>query len=215
MQGAGGVAGRRSRPDALVHPYPRMKRADMWSSGRERARGLRGRNGRGQGNKDPTTPFQARIVLSERRLSPGMQAFERKVLLERVDREGATIGASIPETMEVQGESVRLREFVFEVKKLDTVPDERMEEVAALKKQLRRERLQRRQRLEEADISKEEGEALVDAIIGLDRALHALENLGPTDLAAEERAANAADTKRWFSFLRDVLGRDEDQGVRR
>lgn len=144
-----------------------------------------------------------------------MQAFERKVLLERVDREGATIGASIPESIVVQGESVRLREFVFEVKKLETVPDEQMEEVAALKKQLRRERLQRRQRLEEADISKEEGEALVDAIVGLDRALHALENLGPTDLQAEERAADMADKKRWFSFLRDVLGHDEDKGVRR
>lgn len=144
-----------------------------------------------------------------------MQAFERKVLLERVNREGATIGASIPESIDVQGEPVRLREFVFEVKKLDTVPDEQMEEVAALKKQLRRERLQRRQRLEEADISKEEGEDLVDVIIGLDRALHALENLGPTDLQAEERAADMADKKRWFSFLRDVLGHDEDTGVRR
>lgn len=144
-----------------------------------------------------------------------MQAYERKVLLERVDREGATIGASIPESLEVQGESVRLREFVFEVKKVDTVPEERMEEVAALKKRLRRERLQRRERLEEADISKAEGEELVEAIIGLDRALHALENLGPSDLAAEERAADMADKKRWFSFLRDVLGHDEDSGVRR
>ena len=153
--------------------------------------------------------------MDERRVSPGMQAFERKVLLERVDREGATIGASIPEVIEVQGESVRLREFVFEVKKLDTVPEDRMEEVASLKKQLRRERLQRRQRLEEADISKQEGEELVDVIVGLDRALHALENLGPTSLEAEERAANAADKKRWFSFLRDVLGHEEDRGGRR
>ena len=144
-----------------------------------------------------------------------MQTFERKVLLERVDREGATIGATIPEVIEVQGESVRLREFVFEVKRLDSVPEDRMEEVASLKKLLRRERLQRRQRLEEADISKEEGEEIVDVIVGLDRALHALENLGPTNLAAEERAANAADKKRWFSFLRDVLGHEENRGGRR
>ena len=144
-----------------------------------------------------------------------MRAFERKMLLERVDREGATIGASIPESIDVQGEPVRLREFVFEVKKLDTVPADRQEEVAALKKQLRRERLQRRQRLEEGDISRSEGEELVETIIGLDRALHALENLGPTNLSAEQQAAHAADKKRWFSFLRDVLGHEDESGVRR
>jgi len=144
-----------------------------------------------------------------------MQAFERKVLLERVDREGSTIGAQIPDEMDVQGESVELRAFVFEVKKLDSVPEDRQEEVAELKTQLRRERLQRRQRLEEDDITKEEGEELVESIIGLDRALHALENLGPTSLEAEQRAAHAADKKRWFSFLRDVLGHDEDKGGRR
>lgn len=144
-----------------------------------------------------------------------MQAFERKVLLERVDREGATIGSQIPEEVDVQGEPVRLRKFVFEVKRLEEVPDDRRAEVAALKKELRRERLQRRQRLEEADISKREGEALVESIVGLDRALHALDNLGPTDLEAEARAAHTADRKRWFSFLRDVLGHEDDSGGRR
>lgn len=144
-----------------------------------------------------------------------MRAFERKVLLERVDREGATIGASIPESIEVQGEEVDLRKFVFEVKKLERVPDDRQEEVAELKKLLRRERLQRKQHLEDADISKAEGEDLVESIIGLDRALHALENLGPTNLEAEEQAAKNADSKRWFSFLRDVLGHDEQRGGRR
>lgn len=144
-----------------------------------------------------------------------MQTFERKVLLERVDREGSTIGASIPDEIEVQGEDVQLREFVFEVKKLDQVPADRQAEVAEVKRLLRRERLERRQRLEEADISRTAGEELVDAIVGIDRALHALENLGPTDLEAEANAARAADKKRWFSFLRDVLGHDEDRGGRR
>lgn len=144
-----------------------------------------------------------------------MQAFERKVLLERVNREGSTIGAQIPDEMEVQGESVELREFVFEVKKLDQVPADREAEVGELKKQLRRERRERRERLEEGDITKAEGEELVESIVGLDRALHALENLGPTSLEAEQQAAQAADKKRWFSFLRDVLGHDEDKGGRR
>lgn len=137
-----------------------------------------------------------------------MKEFERKGLLERVDREGATVGASIPETIEVQGEEIALREFVFEIKRRDTIPPGEQERVDRAKKNLRRERLQRRQRLEDADISYEEGEELVGAIIGLDRALSALESLGEADVERQAKASDAADQKRWMNFLRQALGRD-------
>ena len=137
-----------------------------------------------------------------------MKEFERKGLLERVDREGATVGASIPETIEVQGEEIALREFVFEIQRRETVPAGERERVDRAKKNLRRERLQRRQRLEEADISYEEGEDLVGAIVGIDRALSALENLGPTNIEREAEASEAADKKRWMKFLQKALGRD-------
>ncbi|MFB6266329.1 MAG: DUF5788 family protein, partial [Halodesulfurarchaeum sp.] len=70
-----------------------------------------------------------------------MQEHERRQLLERIDREGATVGASIPETIEVDEETVDLRAFVFEVKRLETVPEEKRAEVAQTKKRLRRARL--------------------------------------------------------------------------
>ena len=54
-----------------------------------------------------------------------MKEYERKQLLERVEREGATVGADIPETIDVQGESVDLREFVFEIKRRETVAPSR------------------------------------------------------------------------------------------
>ncbi|CQH49209.1 uncharacterized protein HHUB_1498 [Halobacterium hubeiense] len=144
-----------------------------------------------------------------------MREFERKQLLERVDREAATVGASIPDTLDVQGEEFELREFVFEVKKLDAVPAERREDVEDAKKSLRRERLQRRERLEEADISREEGEELVEAIIGIERALNALESLGTTNIEAEIEASERADRKRWFSFLKEALGHDDNEGIKR
>ena len=144
-----------------------------------------------------------------------MREFERKQLLERVDREAATVGASIPDTLDVQGEEFELREFVFEVKKLDAVPAERREDVEDAKKSLRRERLQRRERLEETDISREEGEELVEAIIGIERALNALESLGTTNIEAEIEASERADKKRWFSFLKEVLGHDDEEGIKR
>ncbi|MCD2202051.1 DUF5788 family protein [Halobacterium sp. KA-6] len=144
-----------------------------------------------------------------------MREFERKQLLERVDREAATVGASIPDTLDVQGEEFELREFVFEVKKLDSVPAERREDVEEAKKLLRRERLQRRERLEEGYITREEGEEVVNAIIGIERALNALESLGTTSIEAEIEASERADKKRWFSFLKEALGHDNEEGIKR
>ncbi len=139
-----------------------------------------------------------------------MNEIERKRLLERVEREGATVGASIPETITVQDETVDLREFVFEVRRRDTVPDGERERVERAKKNLRRERLQRKQRLEDADLTLEEGERLAESIVGIDRALNGLEQLDVTDVEGEAERAEAADRKRWMSFLRQVLGRDDD-----
>jgi hypothetical protein len=144
-----------------------------------------------------------------------MKEFERKGLLERVDREGATVGASIPDEIEVQGEQIALREFVFEIKRRDTVPPGERERVDRAKKNLRRERLQRRQRLEDGDISYDEGEELVGAIIGLDRALSALESLGEADVERKAKASEAADQKRWMNFLRQALGRDSSSSRNR
>jgi hypothetical protein len=141
-----------------------------------------------------------------------VQEFERKQLLERVNREGATVGASIPETIEVQGEDIDLRSFVFEIKRRDTIPAGERDRVDQAKKNLRRERLQRLQRIENDEVSYEEGEQLVESIVGIDRALNALEQLRPVDLDQEAERQAAADRKRWMSFLRQALGRD-DGGV--
>lgn len=143
-----------------------------------------------------------------------MKPFERKQLLARVDREGATVGADIPEEVTVEGEPLALREFVFETRSRGSVPADERERVEEAKKNLRRERLARRQRLEEGDITREEGEELTESIIGIDRALHALSDLGTTDIEREADASEMADRKRWLSFLKQALGQDES-GVRR
>ncbi|MFB6069778.1 MAG: DUF5788 family protein [Halanaeroarchaeum sp.] len=146
-----------------------------------------------------------------------MREYERKRLLERVDREGATVGARIPETIDLQGEPFELRSFVFETKRQETVPESHRERVERAKRRLRKERQRRRRRLENGDVDRETGEALADAIVGIDRALNALESLGETSLEAEERASETADQKRWISFLKQALGHDDDDaghGVR-
>ncbi len=144
-----------------------------------------------------------------------VKPYERKVLLERVERDGATVGVEIPDRIEVRGEPVDLREFVFEIKRRETIPPGERERVERAKRNLRRERLRRIELIETGDVDREEGEELADAVVGIDRALNALENLGPTDLEREERARRTADTKRWMSFLKKALGREEGtRGVR-
>ena len=144
-----------------------------------------------------------------------MDEYERKLLVERIGREGATVGVSIPERITVQGQEIDLREFVFEIKRRETVPPGERERVEEAKRNLRRERLQRKQRIENDDIDFEEGERLAESIVGIDRALEALGSLGPSDVEGEAKRQETMDQKRWMNFLKQVLGRDDDSSKRR
>ena len=147
-----------------------------------------------------------------------MREFERKQLLESIERESATVGVDIPERITVQGEPIDLQSFVFEIKRRETIPPGERDRVERAKKNLRRERLQRKQRIEDEEISFEEGERLAESIVGIDRALSALEQLGPVDLEAEAQAQETADRKRWIKFLKQALGQadaDSSHGTSR
>ena len=144
----------------------------------------------------------------------GVKPYERTQLLERVDRDGATVGVDIPDEIEIQGEPVDLQAFVFEINRRETVPPGERERVEQAKKNLRRERTDRVQSIESDDITYEEGDRLARSVIGIDRALNALESLGPTDLEAEANARERTDQKRWLSFLKQALGNDRDAARR-
>lgn len=133
-----------------------------------------------------------------------MKEYRRELLLDRIERVGSAVGVDIPDRITVQGQEVDLNDFVLEVNRLETVPDAERGRVEEMKKQLRRERLQRRQRIENDEVTFEEGEALVESIAGIERALNALEDLGQTDLEEEARREMIEDRRRWISFLRRV-----------
>ena len=138
-----------------------------------------------------------------------MQEYQRKQLLERVGRDGSTVGAQIPESIEVQGEELDLRTFVFEIKRRETIPPGERERVEQAKRNLRRERVDRLELIEDNEVSYERGEGLAESIIGIDRALNALDQLEPVDLEAEAERKQAADTKRWTTFLKKALGHED------
>lgn len=153
-------------------------------------------------------------LLSHDAYRVNVKPFERKQLLERIEREGATVGHTIPEELRLQGETLRLREFVFETKRIEHVEPSDRDRVDEVVKLLRYERRERRQRLEDEAMPREEGERLADEILGIDRALNALTSLEPTDVQAESERADRADRKRWVTFLKRALGQD-DGGTRR
>lgn len=144
-----------------------------------------------------------------------VREYDRKRLLERVDRAGSTIGATIPDTIDLDGDQFELQAFVFETKRVETIDPDRREEVEAVKRQLRRARNRRVDRIESGDISRETGEQLVEEIVGIDRALTELNSLEPTDLETEVQSSETADRKRWVSFLKRALGQDSGSTNRR
>ncbi|ATW88414.1 hypothetical protein halTADL_1659 [Halohasta litchfieldiae] len=135
-----------------------------------------------------------------------MKEYQRKQLLERVGRDGSTVGVQLPEAIDIQGEVLDLQSFVFEIKRRETVPPGERERVDQAKRNLRRERTERLGQIEDNEVSYEEGEELAESIIGIDRALNALEQLEPVDLEAEAQRQDAADQKRWTMFLKKALG---------
>lgn len=140
-----------------------------------------------------------------------MREYDRTVLLERIEREGATVGARMPETLAVDGETVCVREAVLELTgdDLDAAGRER---AGALVRTLRRARQARLDRLRTGeDLDREAGEALAETIAGIDRALNALEQLDAPGVAEQAEQRQRADQQRWMSFLREALGHDQER----
>lgn len=138
-----------------------------------------------------------------------MREYDRTVLLERIEREGATIGASMPQTVTVDGEEYTVREDVLDLVATDSLSADQRDRVGELARALRRARRERRDLLASADFDFETGEAIVEEIAGIDRALNALEQLDAPGVGEQAQQRDRADRERWMQFLREALGHDE------
>jgi hypothetical protein len=125
----------------------------------------------------------------------------RRDLLHEVRRPSGTVGKDLPDELTVQGTTIDVREFVFECKDLDAIPESERERIEAVETQLRRERLQRKQQLEDGDITEAEGAELVRSIHGLDRALTAIDGLDTPDIEEELRQKKLEDARELLALL--------------
>ncbi|WP_276255618.1 DUF5788 family protein [Halomontanus rarus] len=129
---------------------------------------------------------------------------QRRRLLERVDRPSQTIGEDVPDELTVQGTTIDLKAFVFECKRLETIPKHERERIETVKTDLRRERLERKQRIAREDLAVEEGERLVQSIHGIDRALNALEGLDSPSIGEQVRRKRLEDARELRSLLNQL-----------
>lgn len=125
----------------------------------------------------------------------------RQELLDRVNSQSATVGARLPETITVGGNELHLPEFLIETRKVEGVPPDARETVNEALVSLRNERKQLIERLKTEDLDVEAAEELAETIVGIDRAVNALENLRRPTFGEEARSASLDDHKRWKNFL--------------
>ncbi|WEL21732.1 DUF5788 family protein [Halorhabdus sp. BNX81] len=129
----------------------------------------------------------------------------RRELLERVERKTATVGQQLPQSVEIQGTEMNLKEFVWETKRQGTVPPEMRDRVRKVRAKLTAERKDRKERLESGELTEAAAEELAQSIVGIDRAISALKNLHEPDLEDSARQAKVESSRRWVSFLDTIL----------
>lgn len=129
---------------------------------------------------------------------------EREALLRRINRGSATVGASVPETLTIHGDEIDLKEFLVETRKVDRIPPETMDLVGEATRTLKAERETRVQTLESEPIDRERAEAIATEVVGIDRAINALETIRHPDFADETTATTIDDHKRWLGFLDEI-----------
>lgn len=145
-----------------------------------------------------------------------VKPYERQALLDRIDREGATIGVTIPERLHLEDGSIALRERVFELQAAGPETASERDAVDGLRRELRRARRSRVEQLESAQINREADEELVETIVGIDRALGVLDDIGTEeDIEARMRDQERADQERWMNFLKRALGQSNEGAASR
>lgn len=156
--------------------------------------------------------------LSTRRgKAPIMQPYVRDLLLSRVDRDGATVGVKIPETLTIDDTAVSLRDRVVTYQAKTKLREEEKRGLHDFVVSLRRARKDRRDRIQhEQDLDRQSAEILVDEIIGIDRALAGLTAVGEdTDIEEQIQNQRVADTQRWQHFLKNARVTELDRSLKR
>ena len=129
----------------------------------------------------------------------------RAALVERVNRQSATVGAKTPATITINGTEIDLHDFLIETRNLPEVPPGTKEVVSTAKRTLKTERTERVDRLKtDESLTEAAAENLFEEIIGLDRARNALDGVYRPDYGEEAHNMTIDDYKRWLGFVESI-----------
>lgn len=132
-----------------------------------------------------------------------MNERQRDELLRRVYQSSGTIGGSMPETVRIEGESIPLRDFYFEVSDREELREADRERVEEVLSYLRRKRLTLVQRIRQYEVEYERGESLVAKIRELDRAINALESLEDPSYGEQVRREKIKSARELVELMRE------------
>jgi len=129
----------------------------------------------------------------------------RAALVERVNRQSATVGAKTPATITINGTEIDLHDFLIETRNLPEIPPGTKELVSTAKRTLKTERTERVDRLKtDESLTEAAAENLFEEIIGLDRARNALDGVYRPDYGEEAHNMTIDDYKRWLGFVESI-----------
>jgi len=128
---------------------------------------------------------------------------ERDELLGRVHRTSGTLGGSIPDAVQVDGESVPVSEFYFEVSDRDELTAETRERVEDVLAHLRRERAALIRRIRNREVGFETGQSLVPRIRNIDRAINAFESIDDPSLGEQVRRERIESARELVEMMRE------------
>lgn len=133
-----------------------------------------------------------------------MNERQRTELLEQVYQTSGTVGSSIPETLEIEDESVPLREFYFEVADSERLAETERERIQDVLSYLRRQRLELIRRIREREVDYETGESLVSSVRNLDRAINAFESLDEPGFGEQVRREKIESARELVDLMREL-----------
>jgi|SRR5271157_228709 len=137
---------------------------------------------------------------------------DRDTLLIKLEKEFAFAGAIIPSEVEVDGERIKLRSFVFGMsKKRGALTAEDIAEVDRISSLLRKKRREIVSHISREELDMAEAKELYGTAMGLDRALDSLDNapLPKPSLKEESRKAKLEDGRRWLNLVKRVYTRED------
>jgi hypothetical protein len=141
-----------------------------------------------------------------------LSEIERQNLLIKLKKEFAGTGAIIPNEVDVEGKTIRLKALVFEMSKkrgkLTSEDENAIENTITL---IKKKRLVTLEALSKNELTDLEAKQLFGIITGIDRAINTLymATEPPSSIEEEIKKAKIDDGKRWLNMLKKIYSRED------